>query len=85
MSDEDPTILDAMLSGQIDDAHGASKSLARQFQRLADFLEDVEDIKSDDKTRIEADILQAKALAIAPNYEKFARAVRAVRDITQED
>jgi CHASE3 domain sensor protein len=81
----DPDIITAMRSSYLDDAHGAAKELARQFGRLADFLEDLADIKSDDKSAIEAEILLARAVMIAPNYSKFTRAVDAVRDTTEEE
>ena len=81
----DPDILTAMRSSYIDDAHGAAKELARQFGRLADFLEDLDDIKSDDKSAIEAEILLAKAVTISPIYDKFRRAVKAVIDTTEDE
>ncbi len=81
---DDPTILDAMLKNELGKAQAAASALGRKFQRLADFLEDMADVKSDDREQIMADLVRANAATITPYYDQYTAAVRAVRDLTQE-
>ena len=84
-AEDDPTIITAMRSAHVDDAHQAARDLGRRFTRLADFLEDLGDLKSDDRAEIEAEFLLAKAVDMAAPYNNFARAVEAVRELHEEE
>lgn len=81
----DPDIITAMRSSYLDDAHGAAKELARLTDRLAGTLEDLADLKCADRDELEAELLLARAAAIASAYEKFTRAVQAVRDMEGDE
>jgi hypothetical protein len=81
----DPDIVTAMRSAYLDDAHGAAKELVRLADRLAGTLEDLGDLKCSDRDELEAELLLDRAAAIATAYERFTRAVDAVRDTTEEE